>query len=86
MSNDRNDFEVYAGMRALSLRRSLRHPDEYESATTEEAWAAFQAGRAATKAPKPAPRVKTAAEMRHDAAHDSSCVGAFARARPGAKP
>jgi hypothetical protein len=29
------------------------------------------------------PRVKTPAEMRHDAAHDTSCVGAFARARPG---
>lgn len=26
--------------------------------------------------------VKTAAEMRYDAAHDTSCVGAFARARP----
>ena len=31
---------------------------------------------------KPEPRVMTAAEMRHAAAHDSSCVGAFARARP----
>ena len=31
-----------------------------------------------------APHVKTAAEMRADAAHDTSCVGAFARARPGA--
>jgi hypothetical protein len=31
----------------------------------------------------PKPRVKTAAEMRYDAAHDTSCVGAFARARPG---
>lgn len=28
------------------------------------------------------PHVKTAAEMRYDAAHDTSCVGAFARARP----
>lgn len=28
------------------------------------------------------PRVMTAGEMRHAAAHDSSCVGAFARARP----
>ena len=35
-------------------------------------------------AQKPAPHVKTAAEMRMDAAHDTSCVGAFARARPGA--
>ena len=25
---------------------------------------------------------KTAAQMRYDAAHDTSCVGAFARARP----
>lgn len=37
------------------------------------------------------PRVKTAAEIRCDAKHDTSCVGAFARARPqrrnaGAKP
>lgn len=32
----------------------------------------------------PVAHVKTAAEMRHDAAHDTSCVGAFARARPGA--
>lgn len=31
--------------------------------------------------PPPAP-VKTAAQLRWDAAHDSSCVGAFARARP----
>lgn len=30
------------------------------------------------------PHVKTAAEMRADAARDTSCVGAFARARPGA--
>ena len=29
-----------------------------------------------------APRIATAAEMRQAAAHDSSCVGAFARARP----
>ncbi len=28
------------------------------------------------------PRVKTKAEMRMDAAHDTNCVGAFARARP----
>ena len=28
------------------------------------------------------PRIMTAAEMRYAAAHDSSCVGAFARARP----
>lgn len=35
--------------------------------------------------PEPAtPHVKTAAEMRLDAAHDMTCVGAFARARPGA--
>lgn len=31
---------------------------------------------------KQAERIATAAEMRHAAAHDSSCVGAFARARP----
>lgn len=31
---------------------------------------------------KPAPHIKTSVEMRHDATHDSSCVGAFARARP----
>ena len=30
------------------------------------------------------PRIKTPAELRKDAAHDTSCVGAFARARPGA--
>lgn len=30
----------------------------------------------------PAPSVKTSSEMRRDAAHDTSCVGAFARARP----
>ena len=28
------------------------------------------------------PHIKTAAEMRYDAAHDTSCVGAFARAHP----
>lgn len=28
-------------------------------------------------------RVTTAAELRQQAAHDTSCVGAFARARPG---
>ena len=32
--------------------------------------------------PTSAPHIKTAAEMRMDAAHDTSCVGAFARARP----
>ncbi len=30
-----------------------------------------------------APRVTTAAELRQQAKHDTSCVGAFARARPG---
>jgi hypothetical protein len=29
---------------------------------------------------------KTAEQIRWDAANDTSCVGAFARARPGAKP
>jgi len=33
--------------------------------------------------PSVQPHVKTAAEMRYDAKHDTSCVGAFARARPG---
>lgn len=28
------------------------------------------------------PWIKTAAELRADAKHDTSCVGAFARARP----
>jgi len=34
--------------------------------------------------PDPAaePRAMTAADMRYAAAHDKSCVGAFARARP----
>ena len=38
-----------------------------------------------TQAPR-APRITTAAELRQQAKSDPSCVGAFARARPGAKP
>jgi hypothetical protein len=40
----------------------------------------------ATRAKQAEPRPMTAADMRQAAAHDTSCVGAFARARPGAKP
>lgn len=39
-------------------------------------------GRSLTPPDQAQPHVKTAAELRADAAHDMSCVGAFARARP----
>lgn len=50
-----------------------------------EQWNATPGSRLAReiRGEKPATHVKTAAEMRYDAAHDTSCVGAFARARPG---
>ena len=39
--------------------------------------------RRADEAAGSAPRVTTAAELRQQAKSDTSCVGAFARARPG---
>lgn len=49
-------------------------------------WAELPAGPKQERAVATKIHVKTAAEMRLDAEHDTSCVGAFARARPGRKP
>ena len=52
--------------------------DAYMDAPTTESERAAAAAKHQRK-----PRVTTAAELRQQAKSDTSCVGAFARARPG---
>ena len=58
-------------------REAVRYWNGYAKALT----AARRANR--WKTDQRAPRVTTAAELRQQAKNDTSCVGAFARARPG---
>jgi hypothetical protein len=80
MSNALDALEAAAT--AARRAANCQDPKVYRDALTGLGRAYLEA----YPAKRTAPRIATAAEMRHAAAHDNSCVGAFARARPGAKP
>lgn len=72
-------------MQPLAFGAALIAAEREACAVLCESHAGMRGTGAWVASPINAPHVKTAAELRMDAAHDTSCVGAFARARPGAQ-